>query len=624
MSRGASARQVTVSYALESLLLAALAIALGPPLARIGAVAVGMADGFLQFVRRPPLEARLDLRTYAYAAAGGVYFSLAMMIPALRACRRTIVEHKRRSARARERLPWRRFAVDLLLLGAALWGYWGYLSRSRLLAQLGSSGAGVPVDPLLFVLSTVFVLGVALLVLRLFPVLLRLLFRAGRRAWSPAAYAALLEVGRGASEATFLMLFLILTVSTGIFSGNSARTINWNVAAKTRYMVGADVTLRERWAPLGSEDPAGVAEVREPPFRRFRELEGVRLATPVLRRDGVTVEGGSSTVSDAYLMAVVPHEFGQVAFFRDDLYDRPWYEYLNLLTAARQGAVLSRSLALRYGLSVGDTVHVSWGGNERLPFVVQGFVDYWPTYNPLGAPFGLPLTAAGQGGSGARRSTLTPAAAEGTTPQSGMVVVNLEYVRTQGPVEGYEVWMALEEEASSEALYGSLGVQGISLEAVQNARQAILDYKNDPELQGTNGILTLGFMATLLICLVGFLVHVTLSFGSRTLQFGLLRAMGLSASRVRAMVLYEQLLTSGVALLLGALIGELDCVLFVPMLRHIFGSVAEVPPFRVVAFVADYLKLYAVVAASLAAGFVVLARMLARTRIHQALKLGEE
>ncbi len=622
-SRGAATRQLVLSYALESVLLAAVAVGVGPPLARLASIVVGGVGGFLEFVRRPALEVHLDLKTYAYACAGAAYFCLAMLVPALLASRRTIVEHKRRRARARGWVVWKRFGLDGILLGVSMYGYYGYLTRSDLAVRLGAGGGEVPVDPVLFVLSTLFVLGVALVSLRLFPVLVKGFLRVGQSSWSPPAFAALVQVGRGASEATFFMLFLILTVSTGTFAGNAARTINWNIADKTRYVVGADVALKERWVPLVSEDPAagvlGVAEVREPPLRRFSELAGVEVATPVMRRDGVMVESRATTVSDAYFMAVVPHQFGEVGYFRDDLYEYAWYDYLNLLTASPQGAILSTSFQHRYGLAVGDSVHVSWGGNERLAFHVLAFVDYWPTYNPSGPPYGLPL-------SGDREQTgvLARAAVDGSVPRSGMVVVNLDYVRTQTPMEGYEVWLALEEHATTEEFYGSLRVLDISLEGILNARQTLLDYKNDPDVQGTNGILTLGFVATLLICLVGFLVYSILSFGSRVLQFGVLRAMGLSSRRVRAMVFYEQLLTSGLALILGGLIGELTCRLFVPMLEHIFGAAGQAPPFRVVSFFVDYVKLYAVVGGSLLAGFAVLVRLLSVTRIHQAIKLGEE
>ena len=46
-----------------------------------------------------------------------------------------------------------------------------------------------------------------------------------------------------------------------------------------------------------------------------------------------------------------------------------------------------------------------------------------------------------------------------------------------------------------------------------------MEQKNDPVLQGTNGILTVGFIVVLLLCTVGFLIYWILSIQSRALLF---------------------------------------------------------------------------------------------------------
>ena len=51
---------------------------------------------------------------------------------------------------------------------------------------------------------------------------------------------------------------------------------------------------------------------------------------------------------------------------------------------------------------------------------------------------------------------------------------------------------------------------------------------------------------------------------------------------------------------------------------------AQVPPFRVTALRADFLRVYAVVAASLLAQSIVFQLYVSRVSVHQALKLGEE
>ena len=56
-------------------------------------------------------------------------------------------------------------------------------------------------------------------------------------------YASFIQVGRGGGQDRFLMLFLILTLSIGIFNANAARTLNNNIEEKIKYANGADLNI---------------------------------------------------------------------------------------------------------------------------------------------------------------------------------------------------------------------------------------------------------------------------------------------------------------------------------------------------------------------------------------------
>ena len=43
------------------------------------------------------------------------------------------------------------------------------------------------------------------------------------------------------------MLFIILTLSIGIFNANAARTLNNNIEEKIRYSIGADLNIMAHW-----------------------------------------------------------------------------------------------------------------------------------------------------------------------------------------------------------------------------------------------------------------------------------------------------------------------------------------------------------------------------------------
>ena len=100
--------------------------------------------------------------------------------------------------------------------------------------------------------------------------------------------------------------------------------------------------------------------------------------------------------------------------------------------------------------------------------------------------------------------------------------------------------------------------------------------------------------------------------------------MGLSVKRLIGLLLAEQLLISGVAILLGIVIGGLASELFVPLLQMIYASAQQVPPFAVVMSSSDYLKIYGIMGVVLAIGFAVLGVLVSKIKIAQAIKLGEE
>ena len=125
-------------------------------------------------------------------------------------------------------------------------------------------------------------------------------------------------------------------------------------------------------------------------------------------------------------------------------------------------------------------------------------------------------------------------------------------------------------------------------------------------------------------CIIGFLIYWILSIKSRTLQFGILRAMGMKFREIIMMIVYEQLLVSGVAIFAAIFIGGVTSDLFVPLFQSIFDASQSVPPFAVIPERSDYLKLYAVIGVMLLTAFVVLGRLIKKIKISQALKLGED
>ena len=606
-SRGAAGSQLFTVYLLQSLLLAAAALALGPPLALLIVRFLGAANGFLEFVGRTSLSTDISLRAYWFAVAGAAIFLTATLLPASRAARTSIVELRGHGARTRRYTLWRRFYLDLVLIAIAVYGLVQFQQRREIVLLTAASGSDLPLDPLLFLTSVLFILGCAMLTLRLFPFLVRALFGIARRRWSPPLYAAFIQVARARGHEQFLMVFLILTLALGIYNSSAARTVNRNTEERIYYAAGADLTMQPYFPSDQPPDGGGLpgqaaasfssprVQYREPPYHPFTLLPGLEGTTRVLRqaRAQVSLPGNRRTVSA--LMAITPEEFGRVAWFRSDLLPVHWHHYLNRLAADPKAMLLSSSIAEEFDIKLGDIILVTWSSQDVVDGVVVGFIDHWPTFLPVD---------------------------ERATPR--LVVANFPYIRAKMAVEPYEIWARRTPRSSTAEIYQAIDDRELDIVSMTDATQQVVEAKNDPLLQGTNGVLTLGFSVAMLICIVGFVMYWVLTLRSRTLQFGVLRAIGMSSRRVLAMLMVEQILITGSAIVAGIVIGRVAALLFVPLLQVVYAAADQVPAFRVASERGDFLRIYAVAAALLVLGGVLFRTLLARLDIQQALKLGEE
>lgn len=616
-SRGAGALQIFFSYLLESVLVGAAALLAGPPIGLSLCSLLGSSNGFLEFVQRTALPVHLSQTAYLYTLIAVTGMTVTMLIPVILRSRTTIVLHKQSKARGAGASFWKKYYLDLVVVAISAYGIYRFEQQQKILQKTGIKAGELDIDPLLFLTSTLFVLGAGLLFLRLYPYLIRLIYWLGRRIWSPVLYVSLIQVGRSRGQEQFLMLFIILAISTGIFNANSARTINRNVEDKIRYSIGADIALQEVWrtskytlnapgdmpggGPGQGSAAAGGKEIikyHEPDFRKYPAMDGVEAVTRVLvANDGRMMKNGQST-GNITVMGIIPEEFAKVAWFRPDLMKHHWYQYLNLMVDAPRAFILSKNLKDAYGVNKGDTIQVTWGDQGYLEGMVYEFVDYWPTYNPNKRDDGKDAP--------------------------GLIVANLSYIRSMMALQPYEVWIKKKPGTPDKQTNDEFIRQGTELLKISYTNQQMVRMKNDPMLQGTNGALTLGFIAAMLISALGFLIYWIISIQSRILHFGILRAMGMSMTRVIGILACEQILISGAAVIAGLLIGGVAADSFIPLLQIMYSSAEQVPPFRVIALREDYLKIYAVIASMLAVGFGALGRIISRIRIDQAVKLGED
>ena len=341
----------------------------------------------------------------------------------------------------------------------------------------------------------------------------------------------------------------------------------------------------------------------EPDFERFTHFEEVEALTRVQRQYVNIMETASIVgISDVELMAIETDTFGDTIWFREDLLRTHVNHFLNVLASRADGILLSDNFRTANNIQLGDIVHFmdEFGNSNR--GVVMGFVEHWPGFAPV------------------QRVEVDYSIVE--LPQS-LIIANLGHLQTQWGPQPYHVWMRTNTD-TNRFFYYFAEENRINLLEFNDANADIIESRSDPILQGTNGVLTVGFIVTLLICFTGFLIYWILSIRSRVLQFGIFRAMGMSMRSLIGLLVNEQFFITFTAIALGALVGEVSSRLFVPLIQLSYSAADQVIPLMIVTEARDYVNLYTVVGTMIVICLVVLGVYISKIKIAQALKLGED
>ncbi|MGN1340604.1 MAG: ABC transporter permease [Oscillospiraceae bacterium] len=600
-SRGASSKQIFAIYAMEAGVLGLATFIIAPFIGLLLCNFLGVSNGFLEFVNRTGLSAKLSIDAFVYALLAVVIFFITTMLPIIPASKLSIVKYKQSKAKVVKMALWEKLGIDALLIaGSLVWYFLTARSITRLFADRTYVSDGT-INPLYFVFSTMLIMGAGLLFIRVYPYLLRFIYFLGKRFWTVPQYVAITSVARSqGGRERFLMLFLSVTFALGIFSANTARAINNSKSDRIYYTTGADVVIDAYWRLESVEDDTSYVEID---MDDYASLSGVETATRVLRADVSTTCNGTKSKADSTLMAIEPGKFSQTAWFRDDLLPVHWWNYCSALVDYKSGVLASRSWEAK-GVQLGDKISVKLAGNDSVELTVLAFVDYWPGINPS--------------------ETVELDNRTGETSIKDFLVCNYYYLRKVTELQPYQVWLKLADGATSEQLYADIEAKNLKIQRIIDSRQLLIEEKTDPALQGMNGALTLGFVVIMLMTVIGFLIYWIISIRSRTLQFGVLRAMGVTFREIIATLGWEQLLVSLVSIAAGFVIGGVASDLFVPMFRTMYDAADQVPPFIVQGDPGDYIKMYVIIAIMLIGGFAVLGGIIKRININKALKLGED
>lgn len=604
-SRGGSSGQIFRLYFYQSIFITLVGAFLGIPLGTVFCRILGSAQNFLEFNIRRELTVAFTPDVCIYAAVVMAASVLIMTIPALKHSRLTIVKLKQQNA-LKKKSWWEKLFLDVVCLVVALYGYYSYSKNQASLAK--SVLEGESLDPLLYISSSLFIVGAGLLFLRLQPLLVKLVYTLGKRFWKPASYASFMENIKNGRKQQFIMLFMILTVSLGMYHATVARTILQNARDNAEYLEPVDIIIKELWTDNSASASSAGGDVKiqynEPDYSKYATLPDTKSYTKVIYDAKSFAQVAPKSYLGCTLMGIHTREFGENTYVADELLEKPYYEYLNELAVEPNGLLVSRNFQTTHGFKVGDSLEYKTGEGNTATGKIVDFFDYWPGYQPTVA-------------------NLKP---DGTaeTIENLMVVANISTLTNRFGVTPYEVWITLNEGASSDGVYQWIEEKNLHVMKFTDKQAELKKVVEDPLLQGTNGVLTMGFIVTIILCGVGYLIYWIMSIRSREMIFGVLRACGMHKGELFHMLINEQIFSGVLSIFAGIGIGSITSKMFVPMLQTAYAAANQALPMQLITNPEDMVRLYSVVAAVMALCLVILILLVFKLNVTKALKLGEE
>jgi putative ABC transport system permease protein len=564
-----------------------------------------LVGGILTGRSGEPMAIVFSPTSLLYALLGVALTLVALLVPALLVSRHSIVTLRWEQARSLQAPVWQRYFLDVILLVPPFYGWYQLTKQGTI--TLGSGGNDPFSNPLLFLVPVLFCFSLGLLFLRFFPLLMKLL--ANLATWLPGStlLLTLRQLARSTTQYAGPLLLLTLTVSLATFTASMAVTLDEHLWDQVYYQVGADLNLAELGESTeetetitlpGQETSTEETSEDEPlwlflPVSEHLGVDGVEAAARVGDYSATANIGGRQQAGQ--ILGIDRIDFPGVAFFRPDFaYNESLGELMNRLAVASDGILVSSSFLMQQGLTVGDPLRLTVGvagDYAEVSFTIVGSLGLFPTLYPQDGPF---------------------------------FVANLDHIHNAlGGTYPYDVWLATDAVAGSDTIVDGVRDLGLVVVTARDAREIIATEQTQPERQGLFGLLSVGFIAAAVLTVIGFLVYAVVSFKRRFIELGMLRAIGLSTWQMAAYLAGElaALILTGVAV--GAGLGIWASTLFIPYFQVGSDKTALVPPFIVQVAWQQLGVILVIFGTMFVVAVGVLAVLLTRMRVFEAVKLGE-
>ncbi len=290
-SRGASTWQTVGIHLGQSFFVAAAAALIAPFVARFLVGVTGRIPPLSDLTGGEPLHVTQVSPVTGWLLAGAIITFLAMGVAIVPFARRGVLELRALAARPGTKSVWQRYNLDLFAIALSLVVLFQLSQRGF----VNMSGEEATLDPLAIIFPVLLLFSGALILLRVFPMLLRGVGWAMTKSRSLSLALPGWHLSRNPIPYGRLALLVWLTTGLGAFALTYAATLEQSFVDRAAYAAGADVRI--------VADEAGY----------FDDPEGA-IGSPVLRTDGAPRQSGRR----AEVLAIEPESFSEVVTWRSD------------------------------------------------------------------------------------------------------------------------------------------------------------------------------------------------------------------------------------------------------------------------------------------------------------------
>ena len=318
-SRGSDTSQILTVFIMEGAMIALLAAIAAPVIAALTISLLGLTPAFFGLTGGGLLSVEISPAAYALSTLGGILGFLALLLPAIQASRFGITQQRQQSSRPTSLPTFQRYYLDVLLLLVAIFLFRQLTEQGSVVAR-DVFGAAVA-DELLLAVPGLVLVASAMVLLRLFPLVMNLISKLFAKVLPVAAAMTVWQMSRQPTHYSRLSLLLVLTAGLGIFASSFSTTLQRSFEERILHVSGSDVRVVGVNRSSASDEVALMTGGRFAEEIAYERIPGVDIASAVLKRAGRDLtrkQGGS------FEMIALNHaNFDNVAWFRGDFSDEP-------------------------------------------------------------------------------------------------------------------------------------------------------------------------------------------------------------------------------------------------------------------------------------------------------------